>query len=289
MQTKIWKTSCMNIASYEVLSHSYHDLLSNNQKGTKSCKPKFLVWLDLQMTMLKYASPPLLKVRRNPNPRQYMYQQITCSLYLLMKQLTSYPKQMRFHLPPASTWWHQKDSIILQINQSNLHLQGRKMSQIHTRTQHLILWYLAILYARGSSWNTDSSEEIQHAWLRKEALLLQMCSDLLWILTAIWPLQKLSFFRLGPTVQQGIRQVTENMAQNLIKAALDKIPSAKIIVSGCLPRWIPTSMSNNPNIVSGDLNKRLRDIWNGNQRLHFVDQISSFVEPQTYLVRNNLF
>jgi hypothetical protein len=63
----------------------------------------------------------------------------------------------------------------------------------------------------------------------------------------------------------------------LINATLKKFPSAHIIVSGVLPRLCPLEGSNQPNLVSMDLNDIFRLNCNNTARTSFVDHSCSFI------------
>ena len=65
-------------------------------------------------------------------------------------------------------------------------------------------------------------------------------------------------------------------AKALINATLCKFPSAHIIISGILPRLIPSSKSNTANHLISNLNRDL-DQYAQNPRTSFVDHAQSFV------------
>ena len=65
-------------------------------------------------------------------------------------------------------------------------------------------------------------------------------------------------------------------AEHLINATMLKFPTAKVIISGTLPRCIPVSLSNEPNRVSIDLNEKLQHKCSENERLTYLNQATSY-------------
>ena len=90
-------------------------------------------------------------------------------------------------------------------------------------------------------------------------------------------MQSMLFYKPGQTIQQEtLASECAKKAECLINATVMKFPSAKIVISGTLPRCIPVSLSNEPNGVSIDLNDKLRQKCRNIQRLTYLDQATCY-------------
>ena len=79
----------------------------------------------------------------------------------------------------------------------------------------------------------------------------------------------------------------ERKARALINAALNKFPTAHIIISSALPRLIPVNRRNTNEIIS-QLNKMFEINCRNSTRVRFVDHISTFV-MESGQIRTDLF
>ena len=78
----------------------------------------------------------------------------------------------------------------------------------------------------------------------------------------------------------------EDKARQLIEAALNKFPSAHIIVSSILPRLITHDRSNAPNRIICELNSIFEQNCRDSARVSFVNHESTFVADDGYINHN---
>ena len=79
----------------------------------------------------------------------------------------------------------------------------------------------------------------------------------------------------------------EHKARALINAALNKFPTAHIILSSALPRLIPVNRKNTNDVIS-QLNRMFERNCRNSTRVSFVDHISTFV-MESGQIRTDLF
>ena len=83
-------------------------------------------------------------------------------------------------------------------------------------------------------------------------------------------------------------EACKQKAENLVDAALQKFPTAHIIISGILPRLIPTNKSNAVNGIISQLNATFSNNWKNTARVSFADHVPTFVSDDG-LIQQDLY